>query len=94
MSNCLEKAECLKDFDEKLKPLHDNKLDKWIFKLSLSVIGTLLFIVFTISISKSSESRVDKLEKSYEKYDGLELRIVREMNEMEKRISAKIENLK
>lgn len=89
MAICQEKVECIKMMDEKVKPVYSKigkKLDKsiffWIFFPSIIIILGAVGFGYN-----SNKAEIDK-------YDGMELRLVKEIQQVKEDIGDKIEKMK
>lgn len=90
-------TDCIGYIDDKLQPLWRQKLDKWIFMwIYLPTISLMIFLIATVNNrleDKVSKDEFLHIEKQVEKYEGMELRIVREIQELQDKIFKKIDEL-
>jgi len=85
---------CSEMMDEKVKPLYDKKLDKWLYIPTFILFLTLLGITFGIAINNATGKDIERVENEVKKYDGMELRIVNLINSNQEKILNKIEEIK
>ena len=90
--------DCIGYIDEKLQPLWRQKLDKWIFMWIYFPSFALMLSLITYTNSrldnKVNKEEIIHIEKQIDKYEGMELRIVREIQALQDKLSVKIDEIK